>query len=144
MTSAKEPIYDWHNHHQVLCEPRTGPIEERIAYISGHKPPAEIETRLRLLHPVVGKLPEAVMTAGAAYAKAEAKAWDAYDKTWAAYKAWAATANAYAKARDAYAKAEDAYAKVLTDNKEAIEALHKVECPDCPWDGRTIFPGEKP
>lgn len=27
-------------------------------------------------------------------------------------------------------------------NKEFIEALHKELCPDCPWDGRTIFTRE--
>lgn len=27
--------------------------------------------------------------------------------------------------------------------KKIIEALHRKECPDCPWDGKTIFPKEK-
>ena len=53
----------------------------------------------------------------AAYAK---KAWAAYDK-----KAWAA-----------YEKAWAAYAP-------EIEALHAIECPDCPWDGSSIFPTEQ-
>lgn len=25
-------------------------------------------------------------------------------------------------------------------NKEFVEALHKELCPDCPWNGETIFP----
>lgn len=24
--------------------------------------------------------------------------------------------------------------------QKEIEALHKLECPNCPWDGTTIFP----
>lgn len=24
-----------------------------------------------------------------------------------------------------------------------LEAIHRIECPDCPWDGRTIFPTEE-
>ena len=41
-----------------------------------------------------------------------------------------------AKWREAYAKLEEAGAKCLPQ----IEALHKKEHPDCPWDGKTIFP----
>jgi hypothetical protein len=27
------------------------------------------------------------------------------------------------------------------NDHKAVEAIHKKECePDCPWDGRTIFP----
>jgi len=28
----------------------------------------------------------------------------------------------------------------LHKNMPAIEALHKEECHDCPWNGKTIFP----
>ena|SRR3990167_11217187 len=44
------------------------------------------------------------------------------------------------KAVQEYDKARQEYKKVLNDNKELIEALHKAECPNCPWNGRTIFP----
>lgn len=30
---------------------------------------------------------------------------------------------------------DDAYADYLPE----LEAQHKLECPDCPWDGKTIF-----
>ena len=64
-----------------------------------------------------------------AYDKARAdydKAWDAYDKAW----------DAYDKARDAYDKARDAFGKAYTSE---LEQLHKELCPDCPWDGKSIF-----
>ena len=32
-------------------------------------------------------------------------------------------------------------AKVLPKNPEDWEKLHKKECPHCPWDGKSIFPG---
>ena len=43
---------------------------------------------------------------------------------------------AYAKWEEAGAKLREAGAKCLPQ----IEALHKKEHPDCPWDGKTIFP----
>lgn len=103
--------YFWHVHHEILAEPSDN-IEERIEYIKNNKSSEEIEIRLRLLKEVKGQLP-----------RAYAEAWKAYDDA--------------GKARDdackAYAEAGKAYAC-------EIEALHKIECPDCPWDGKTIFP----
>ena len=43
---------------------------------------------------------------------------------------------AYAKWEEAYAKWEEADAKW----RPQIEALHKKEDPNCPWNGKTIFP----
>ena len=75
----------WHVHHEILWEVLTKPIENRIAYIKSDKPKHEQETRLRLLKPIKGPLPEKL-------------------------------------------------------TKAAMEALHKKECPNCIWDGLTIFP----
>jgi len=136
----------WHIHHEVLLE-WSDDIQERIDYIKAHKPPHEVETRLRLLKPVQGALPPKLVKAKAAYDKARdafvkasvayAKARDAYDKARDAYdKAKAA----YAKARDAYDKAKAAYNKAYDECLPQIEALHALECPDCPWNGTTIFP----
>lgn len=47
------------------------------------------------------------------------------------------------KARVTLDKAWITSEKALLENKDAIEALHKKECPDCTWDGTTIFPGVK-
>ena len=49
--------YWWHIHHQELYEYLTEPIRARINYIKENKPKDEIELRLRLLKPVLGKIP---------------------------------------------------------------------------------------
>ena len=46
------------------------------------------------------------------------------------------------KAREAYFKAREAYDKAREAYAPQIEALHAKECPNCPWDGMTIFPSE--
>ena len=89
----------------IIIEPLIEPIEERIAFIKDHKAKVEIETRLRLMRPVVGQLPAA------------------YLQAWAAYKSAGA-----------------AYGGTRAATEVEIEALHRHECPDCPWDGRSIFP----
>ena len=69
------------------------------------------------------------------------KAWAACDKARAAYdKAWAA----YDKAGAAYDKAWAACNAVLQKYADELEALHAAQCPDCPWDGKTIFPEARP
>src|SRR3989337_2055100 len=153
----------WHIHHEVLLE-WSDDIQERIDYIKAHKPPHEVETRLRLLKPVQGALPPKLVKARDAYLAYD-KAWDAFGKDWDAYvkaraafgKAWDAFAKAsvaYDKARDAldkagdafgkdwdaYDKAKAAYAKAYDECLPQIEALQALEGPGCPWNGTTIFP----
>ncbi|MHB9161524.1 MAG: pentapeptide repeat-containing protein [Nitrosotalea sp.] len=48
----------WHIHHESLYEMLTEPIRARINYIKNNKPKEEIEVRLRLLKPVLGKIPK--------------------------------------------------------------------------------------
>jgi uncharacterized protein YdeI (YjbR/CyaY-like superfamily) len=125
----------WHVHHDVLLE-YSHDINERVAYIKAKKPKEEVPLRLKLMKPVRGKLPDEVVKAYAARDKANA----AYDKAYAARdKAYAACVKAYA-ARD---KADAARDKAIKKHMKKIEALHKKECPDCPWDGKTIFPKAK-
>ena len=76
----------------------------------------EIETRLRLFKRV--KDQGAVFAAQKARDEAVASAWKAYHE-------------AVAPARKAYDEA------VVV--REAHDEAHEKECPDCPWDGRTIF-----
>jgi len=125
----------WHIHHDVLVEFATEPIRNRIKYIKKHKPAGEVKTRLRLLKPVKGKLPEAVVKAGKAYvdaAKVHKKASDlnAPDRFW----------DVYIEACEGYDLAREAYYQALIDNMPAVLELHTKECPNCPWDGETIFP----
>jgi tetratricopeptide (TPR) repeat protein len=142
----------WHVHHDRLVE-WSDDISKRIAYIRSKKPENERELRLRLLKPVRGKLPAGLAKALTAYDKARAaydkalaardKALAARDKARAAYrKALAARDKAlaaYDKALAARDKARAAYDKALAARDKEIEALHMKECPDCPWDGKTIF-----
>ena len=140
--------FAWHTHHEVLVEPLFEPIEVRIEYIKASKPEHEIDLRLRLLKPVRGALPAAVMEAGAACDQAWAaceQAWAAYEKAKAAAynqtlppaatQAWAAYVQAWAACEQAWAACE----QTLSDHAGEIEVLHRQECPDCPWDGHTIF-----
>lgn len=39
-------------------------------------------------------------------------------------------------------KARADWGKAQQENMPAILALHAQECPDCPWDGQSIFPRE--
>jgi hypothetical protein len=164
---TKNPKFYWHIHHMILVEPEAQPIKERIKYIKEYKSQGEIETRLRLLKPVKGELPVAVLSAGKSYAKALVtlhKAFAADEKACnAANKADAACIEnpKSAKARKAYNKAkrfssrmfaanmrarrvynteETAYDQAILGNYPALKALHRQECPNCPWDGKTIFP----
>jgi len=114
----KKIKFAWHVHHEILAEPLTEPIEDRIAYIRESKPIAEQELRLRLLKPVVGILPAKYAAARAGYNAARA----GYNAAWAEYDA--------ARAR---------YDAAGAEYTPEIEALHLQECPNCPWNGETIF-----
>jgi hypothetical protein len=150
MAEAKRKVgFCWHLHHDELME-WCWDYDERVAFIREMKPKEEIPTRLRLFQPVKGKLPTEVIRTGGAYEKA----WEAYKKAWAVYgeacvthkteEAFAKAEQAYAKAYVTYGKAggdfREAYEKALKKHQKEIEVLHKKECPDCPWDGKTIFP----
>ena len=115
----------WHVHHEKLLE-WCHNYDERVAYIQNKKPEEEQETRLRLFKPVKGKLPQEVVKASQEYDKARQELNKARQEL--------------NKARQENDKAWQEYDKVLNDNKELIEALHKAECPNCPWNGHTIFP----
>ena len=124
----QELEFYWHVPHEVLCEALREPIQNRISYIRSSKPKGEVETRLRCMTPVLH--PERLPVE---WREADAKLMEAYAKGGEAY---AKLEEAYAKRWEADAKLEEAYAKWLSQ----VEALHKKEHPDCPWDGKTIFP----
>ena len=129
----------WHVHHRVLLE-WCYSYNERASYISEQKREDQKETRLRLFKPVKGKLPQEVVEAW----QAIDKAWQAIDKARQALnkarQAYYETQQAYYEASQAYYEARQALDEALHKNMPAIEALHKEECHDCPWNGKTIFP----
>ena len=144
-----EGDWAWHVHHDILLQRLKEPIENRVDYIKSTKPKSEIPIRLRLLRPAKGlgkteayaKWEEAYAKWEEAYAKrreADAKRREADAKRREADAKWR---EAYAKRREADAKRREADAKLQAD--PAVLALHKVQCPDCPWDGKTIFPKAK-
>lgn len=128
--------FAWHIHHSnYKLEVLTEPIEVRKEYIRNCKPSCEVDTRLRLLKVVQGTPPQMLVEAHDTLTEAR-KAYDkAYDK---AYKV-------FGKACDTLTKACKAYDKVYRACSKEIDALHKLECPDCPWDEKqkTIFPTEE-
>ena len=109
----------FHVHHDVLMEYCTD-YEERVNYIKEHKPQSEQEIRLRLFQLIPSaRLPPPLVKAGKAYYKAR---------------------EACVKAGETYVKAWEAYDKAWEAYEPQIVELHKELCPDCPWDGETIFP----
>ena len=147
------PIAVWHGHHDILVSFVTS-IEDRTAAIEGLKPAEEIPTRLRLMKPVQGQLPEDVTRTGLATAEAVTtlgKAERAYGKAERAYKgaydrkaaevAFDEADAALDEADAAFVEADAALDEALANHADEINALHRQECvPDCPWDGKTIFP----
>lgn len=136
----------WHVHHDMLCEPLTGQLEERIAYILASKPRAQHALRLRLLRPVHTPLPRAYRTAAGAYQDALQAYTHACKDFSYANEQFFVDKKAYILAharrtdtRSTYVRAETAYVRAYARARAAIDALHQEECPGCPWDGKTIF-----
>ena len=121
----------WHAYHAgSLCQ--YVDLEVRQTQIEKIKPEYELPTRRRLIKPVAGKLPEKFVTACMEEAAREV-AQEAAEE--AARKAWEAAEAAAWEAREAREAREASYNKYLPE----IRRLHAIECPDCPWDGETIF-----
>lgn len=113
--------FAFHCHHSILAEWCTD-FEGRVRVINSDKPASERPLRLRLFKMIpLDRVPATLLQAD-----------EARDKTWEAYEA-------YKKAREAYDEARKVYDKALAAATPELEALHKELCPDCPWDGRTIF-----
>ena len=139
--------FAFHCHHGTLFEWVTD-YDERVGYIKENKPREEVELRLKLFRMIPeDRIPKELLKAEEARYKAEEayyKAREAYSKTLEAYykarEAYDKAREAYYKAREAYDKAREAYCKAGEAYYPKIEKLHSELCPDCPWDGKTIFP----
>ena len=109
-----------HGHHADNLFSFLPSLEDRIEAIRTSKPKHEQALRLYLIQDVTDLLPRN-------------KAWATYLKTLEAYNK---ACGAYNKAREAYNKAREVYLASFD-----LKAFHQKHCkPDCPWDGKTIFP----
>ena len=138
----KKLRFYWHIHHKTLCELLTEPIRNRIKYIKENKPAKEIALRLKLLKPVRSKLParfiKASQECNKVYQRRE-KACQICDKACQRCdKAYQRCEKASQECKKAYQGREKAYRECLSQ----LEVLHKKECPNCPWNGKSIFPKE--
>ncbi len=132
--------FAFHVHHDKLVEFCTD-YDGRVQYIKNNKPQKEQELRLRLFRLIPpDRIPNVLVKAGEAYVKAgEAyvKAGEAYDK---AGEAFVKAGEACDKAGEACDKAGEAFVKAGEAYMHELIKLHAELCPDCPWDGKTIFP----
>ena len=135
--------YVLHCHHEIIGETLRGDAENRITYIFTQKPEHERALRLRLFRPV----PEKELKAYAerkqkAYAERKQKAdaeWQKADAEWE--KADAEWEKEDAEWKKADAKWKKAYAKWKKEDAALGILIHAHFCtPDCPWNGKTIFP----
>lgn len=128
----------WHADHDVLVARLTVPIEDQIEYIMHHEPAAEIETRLRLLRPVQNV---AVLDG---YETAVRRTWEAYKalECWAGDTHKAAEYRAWKAHEAVMRRVWKTYDALVRQRWEAQKELHRKECPNCPWNGKTIFPKE--
>ena len=157
---AKEQGFYWHVHHDVLVE-YCYDYDERRRYIANQKPEAERELRLRLFQKVRGNLPKAYVEVWKAYdetckvyneackvyyeaCKVREEAYQAHNEAWKAreeaYQAHNEALKVREEAWNVCDEAWKAYKEACKACVSEIETLHALECPDCPWDGKTIFP----
>ena len=129
--------FAWHLHHDVLVEPLIGTLEERVRYIEAMKPSEEQRLRLRLLKLVKGELPSEVVEASIA----DVEAWKVFQRAVEARGVYESSAvlGSCEEAYQTYCKTIEAYNDVLAAHRSEVEELHRQECPNCPWNGKTIF-----
>ena len=152
--NAKSPSY-WilHCHHEILFEPATEPIENRIAYILSDKPKAEQAIRLRAMRPIPAQVwleyQRIEQPALAEYERIRRQARAEYERitqpTLAEYlrieqPAWEEYLRITQPAWEEYRRIKQ---QAWEEYKRITQQVHDAHCTvDCPWDGRTLFPKE--
>lgn len=108
----------FHVHTHMLVE-WCWDYDESVDYIKNYNSQDEVELLLKLFKPIpTERSPIELVKAGEAYNEAR----EAYDTAWKAYReAW------------------KAYIEKKKDYMPLLEKLHEELCPNCPWDGRSIF-----
>jgi len=147
-----KPKWYWHLDPYLLCD-LTEPPEILISYLKRNtSKKKENELMLRLLKQVKGKLPQEFKEVYEAQYKELKKAKETRDKELnkineilekelekvyeAQYKAEEELNKVWYEAQDNAKKALDKERKTY---KIEIEALHKLECPNCTWNGKSIL-----
>ena len=156
MTTPNATGWYWHLHHNDLLEWCYG-YQERLDYIQEHKPSQELALRLQLFQPVRGEVPAALDQAWRAFAQAR----QAYDQARQGRdEAWQSCSQAelardeamresgqawqtYEQSCRTFSLATKAVDQAWQEAQPEINALHSLECLNCPWDGETIFPTKK-
>ena len=136
----------WHLHHKILLEPCYD-YEGRMVYVDKYKPAEERELRRRLCKKVEGELPAELIEAGQKheeagqkYNEAVQKYVEAGQKRDEAGQKREEAGQKFVEVRQKYNEAWHNYKSVIVKHSDYINKLHAEECPDCPWDGETIFP----
>lgn len=135
----------WHIHHDILAELTTEPIKNRIDYITHYKPAFEVEVRLRLMKPVVA-VPQRLADIISSYYSALKAYQQAEDNYYSAANRMPSNVEMDTLSLVLVEKKSEYYTIVSQWNNAYIElegeleVLHRSECPDCPWNGETIFP----
>lgn len=120
---------------------------ERVDYIKVNKSAEEKPIRLRLFKMVKGELPAELVEAGDAYYRAHQKKEEAYTTLDNAHTRMMTSGSraefdsrqkSYGEAGQVDFDARMTLKTAIHTHKAAIEALHAIECPDCPWDGEKI------
>ena len=131
-TPPWEPVdgWYWHSGHAHLVSWMTAAhAAGRWFVVATQKPERERPTRARLMHPVARPYPDWLAEAG--------RLWDEGNRLWAERERLRAEANRLWDEADWLWDDAD---RLLTAHAADLDALHAAQCPDCPWDGETIFP----
>lgn len=136
MGEPKNSGLAFHVHHNELIE-WCYDYKRRVEVIKKTKPLREQELRLRLFKLIPDELlpPELVKAW-----EAEGKAREVRDKAW---ETWGIARKVRDKAYEAWGIAYEAWSMAYKVVDPQLEALHKELCPNCPWNGKTIFPKEE-
>ena len=161
-TLTDDPVtgFAFHCHHNKLID-WAYDYQERVEWIRMIKPLEEQELRLRLFKMIPeDALPKtedyaACQTTQLAYKEARAAYDEANNAYYEADRAYGEALDVYGKALDVYEDARDAYKEVHTAYSKVekgrnkafdtyirsfdLDNLHQRLCPNCPWDGETIF-----
>jgi len=135
MASRVKRGFAFHCHHDVLVE-YVSDYDKRVHYIKSSKPKEEQELRLRLFKMIPrNRIPATLLAATVAYHEAGESL----------VMAWGMDCplKAFERAKGAYRRAEQNFQKELSKQRKYLERLHTELCPNCPWDGETIFPERK-